>query len=58
MKRNDRFWCWWLCRYLIYIRKIGDLHLFEDFGDCRFLLTEDEVAKLTECRLGTEKPEP
>lgn len=47
MERNERFWCSWLYRWLLYLRKIGDLYLFEDFGDARFLLTEDEVAKLT-----------
>lgn len=46
MQRNDVLWCPWLGRYLIFIRQVGTLWLFEDYGDQRWLLTEDEVKKL------------
>lgn len=47
MKRHDRFWCSWMHRWLLFLRRIGDLYLFEDFGDARFLLTAEEVGRLT-----------
>lgn len=46
MRRNDVLWCPWLGRFLIFLRQIGTLWLFEDFGDQRWLLTEEEIKKL------------
>ena len=47
MKRHDRFWCWWMSRYLLFLKKIGGRYLFTDYGDQQILLTEDEVSMLS-----------
>lgn len=50
LKRNCRYWCWWMHRYLLYKGKTSNgMYLFEDFGDELFCFTEDQVRKL-ECK--------
>ena len=40
------YWCEQRRRWLLYICRIGEFYLFEDYGDSHFLLTADEVARL------------
>lgn len=44
--KSRKFWCTWMSRYLFYVGRSGSKYVFEDFGDCRFYLTEAEVEKL------------
>lgn len=46
MKKNDRYWCWWMSRYLWFVSARNDQYLFEDAGDVQFTLTEEQVKKL------------
>lgn len=47
MKKNDRFWCWWMSRYLLfdYVTKNGQ-YVFRDYGDACIVLSADDVADL------------
>lgn len=52
MERGEKFWCWWMSRYLWFRRTFVNrytgvaYYVFEDAGDAQFDLTESQVAKL------------
>lgn len=46
MKRADRYWCEQRRRWLLYICRIGEFFLFEDYTHAHLLLTAEEVERL------------
>ena len=46
MKTTERYWCWWMHRYLWFVSARNDKYVFEDAADVRFTLTEEQVMKL------------
>ena len=52
LKKGERFWCWWMSRYLFfrmsYVKCFTGVtcYVFEDIADARFELTEEQVGKL------------
>lgn len=53
LKKGDKFWCWWLHRYLYFVQKYESrdnlksmCYLFEDIADVRFTLGESQLKKL------------
>lgn len=52
MKKNDKFWCWWMSRNLYFRRSYVKypsgvtLYEFEDISGAAFDLTEEQVGKL------------
>lgn len=48
MKKGEKFWCWWLHRYLYYSGKAYNAKDYEfvDICDELFVLNADEVEKL------------
>lgn len=52
MERGEKFWCWWMSRYLWFRRTFVNrytgvtYYVFEDAGDAQFDLTESQVARL------------
>ena len=49
LKKNDRRWCWWMSRYLLFQRVLpnGDYE-FTDFGDETVILSADKALALPE----------
>lgn len=46
MTNGERYWCWWLHRYLYYIGKRGDKFRFADVADLPFDLDWEQVQRL------------
>lgn len=47
MKKNSCYWCWWLSRYLWFIKYDDNLHgIFEDVAGARFRLSPTLMEKL------------
>ena len=47
MKKNSCFWCWWLSRYLWFVKYNDKLNgIFEDVAGVEFELTSKEMKKL------------
>lgn len=47
MNNYNCYWCWWLHRYLYYVRCVGKRFEFEDIIGDSFLLTTEEIAMLS-----------
>lgn len=47
LKKNKKYWCWWLHRSLYYTGKvINGKYVFIDDIDAQFRLSEDKLAKM------------
>ena len=49
LKIGQRYWCWWMSRYIWYNGKAYNAKDYEfvDAGDCVIILSAEEVEKLT-----------
>lgn len=56
MKKSDKFWCWWMSRYLYFVREFADrdtgaaCYVFKDICDAHFTLTDSQMSKLERVR--------
>lgn len=48
MKKNEKFYAWWLSRNVYFKRydSVRKVYVFEDICDAVFWLTEEQVSKL------------
>lgn len=42
----NKYWCWWLHRYLYLVEVKNEMYIMEDIADARFRFTKEQFDKL------------
>ena len=46
MTKNEKFWCWWMSRYIYYADQRNNKYIFYDIADTLIILSADQIKNL------------